>query len=146
VRDPVRCIFNTPWLYGIIMAEQRSFNILLVEDDQLAQIGAKFVLERLGNSVDVADSGAVALYLLQQKNYDLVFLDLGLGDMDGSAVLQKIRQDKDNQVLQKMPVIALTAHTQSSFRQAAMAAGFNDYITKPLTREACKKLFDKFLR
>ena len=63
---------------------------------------------------------------------DLVLLDVSLPGMNGLEVLQKIRQ---HQALQKLPVIALTAHAMSGDRERFLAAGFDDYISKPILDE-----------
>ena len=63
---------------------------------------------------------------------DLILLDISLPEMDGTEVLQWIRQDER---VQHLPVIALTAHAMAGDREKFLAAGFNDYVTKPIVDE-----------
>ena len=78
------------------------------------------------------DNGKDALTGLARARPDLVLLDISLPDMDGTEILKRIRQDTE---LRKLPVIALTAHAMTGDREKFLAAGFDDYITKPIVDE-----------
>ena len=78
------------------------------------------------------DNGKDALTGLARARPDLVLLDISLPDMDGTEILKRIRQDT---ALRKLPVIALTAHAMTGDREKFLAAGFDDYITKPIVDE-----------
>jgi CheY-like chemotaxis protein len=78
------------------------------------------------------ENGADALAGLRAALPDLVLLDISLPGMDGNEILARIRADD---ALQRLPVIALTAHAMSGDREKYLAAGFNDYITKPIVDE-----------
>jgi two-component system sensor histidine kinase/response regulator len=79
------------------------------------------------------ENGFDALAGLAQALPDLVLLDISLPEMDGTEVLRRIRADAK---LRDLPVIALTAHAMSGDREKYLAAGFNDYVTKPIVDEA----------
>jgi two-component system cell cycle response regulator DivK len=87
--------------------------------------------------LDEYDNGTDALAGLSRRKPDLVLLDISLPGMDGNEILKRIRADR---VLRSLPVIALTAHAMAGDREKFLAAGFNDYITKPIVDE--KQLFD----
>ena len=78
------------------------------------------------------DNGKDALTGLARARPDLVLLDISLPDMDGTEILKRIRQDT---ALRKLPVIALSAHAMTGDREKFLAAGFDDYITKPIVDE-----------
>jgi len=78
------------------------------------------------------DNGTSALEGIASARPDLVLLDISLPGMDGNEILQRIRKDA---ALRGLPVIALTAHAMSGDREKFLAAGFNDYITKPIVDE-----------
>lgn len=78
------------------------------------------------------DNGTSALEGFATTRPDLVLLDISLPGMDGNEILQRIRKDA---ALRGLPVIALTAHAMAGDREKFLAAGFNDYITKPIVDE-----------
>jgi two-component system, cell cycle response regulator DivK len=78
------------------------------------------------------DNGTSALEGIASVRPDLVLLDISLPGMDGNEILQRIRHDA---ALRGLPVIALTAHAMAGDREKFLAAGFNDYITKPIVDE-----------
>jgi|SRR5688572_15354780 len=88
----------------------------------------------LGDEYDLVeyDNGADALTAFGQTRPDLVLLDISLPDMDGTEILQRIRKDAG---LRSLPVIAITAHAMTGDREKFLAAGFDDYITKPIIDE-----------
>lgn len=88
----------------------------------------------LGDRYDLLeyDNGASALEGIAAQRPDLVLLDISLPGMDGNEILQRIRRDA---ALRDLPVIALTAHAMAGDREKFLAAGFDDYITKPIMDE-----------
>lgn len=88
----------------------------------------------LGDDFDLVEyeNGTDALAGFARARPDLVLLDISLPDMDGTEILRKIRADA---ALRSLPVIALTAHAMTGDREKFLAAGFDDYITKPIVDE-----------
>ncbi len=114
--------------------------VLLVEDEKLAQIVAKSILESINCNVDIAESGEQALILTETHFYDLIFIDLGLPDVGGVQVSKNIREDNKNPN-QSSVIIALTAHQDDSSKKICIDSKMNDVIAKPFTKEKCQELF-----
>jgi two-component system, OmpR family, aerobic respiration control sensor histidine kinase ArcB len=119
----------------------RNFKILVIEDDEMSQIVAKEVLEKLGCRVDIASTGSEGVRFFENNDYDLLFVDLGIFDMDGFSVAKKIKASSKKKT-KKVPLIALTEHQAESIRKRAKKLGFCDYLIKPLSEEACLRVFE----
>ncbi|HEY0862928.1 MAG TPA: ATP-binding protein [Lacunisphaera sp.] len=111
-------------------AARHPARVLLVEDNPVNQKVATQLLRRLGYDPAVAGGGAEALATLRERSFDLVLMDVEMPDMDGPATAACIRREFPRE---SQPVIAsLTAHAMSGDRERALAAGMDEYITKPL--------------
>ncbi len=117
--------------------------ILLVEDSEIVKKASALMLKSLNCETDIVETGAQALEKIASKQYDFVFLDIGLPDMDGFTVTKKVRAMEDG-TTRSTPIIALTAHTEENFKSSAMEAGMNGFLTKPLLPEKIKKILDEF--
>jgi CheY-like chemotaxis protein len=106
--------------------------IAIVEDNADNRLLLQAILDGRYELVEY-ENGVDALAGLAASLPDLVLLDISLPGMDGNEILARIRADR---ALQKLPVIALTAHAMSGDREKYLAAGFNDYITKPIVDES----------
>jgi len=122
VRDP-----------GIPPSAPRSLSVLLAEDNRTNQIVAKRLLERLGHRAHVASDGAKALAMLEHGGYDVVLMDCQMPDIDGYAATRMIRAGEAPGVNPHVPIIALTANAMSDDREKCLAAGMDDYVSKPLS-------------
>src|SRR5690242_1072171 len=105
--------------------------IAVVEDNPDNRLLVQVILEPLYEVVEF-ETGQEALDGLPKEKPDLVLLDISLPEMDGTEVLRRIRADDR---LRSLPVIALTAHAMAGDREKYIAAGFNDYVTKPIVDE-----------
>ena len=105
--------------------------IAIVEDNADNRLLLQAILDGQYDLVEY-ENGVDALAGLAAALPDLVLLDISLPGMDGNEILARIRADTR---LRKLPVIALTAHAMSGDREKYLAAGFNDYITKPIVDE-----------
>lgn len=115
--------------------------IAVVEDNPDNRLLVQVILQPFYDVTEYED-GLSALAGLQQHKPDLLLLDVSLPEMDGTEVLQRIRGDSN---LRDLPVIALTAHAMAGDREKYLAAGFDEYVTKPIVDEnllldAIKKL------
>ncbi|MDR2438127.1 MAG: response regulator [Planctomycetaceae bacterium] len=109
--------------------------ILLVEDVKINIIVATTMLNALGHQVDVSENGIQALESMREKEYDLVFMDCQMPEMDGYQCTRQLRQAPDNMKNRNVPIIAMTAHAMIGDREKCIAAGMDDYITKPIDSE-----------
>lgn len=105
--------------------------VAVVEDNADNRLLLQAILDGLYEVVEY-ENGIDALAGLSAHLPDLVLLDISLPGMDGNEILARIRADEK---LRKLPVIALTAHAMAGDREKYLAAGFNDYITKPIVDE-----------
>jgi CheY-like chemotaxis protein len=105
--------------------------IAVVEDNADNRLLLQAILDGLYELVEY-ENGIDALAGLSANLPDLVLLDISLPGMDGNEILSRIRADVG---LRALPVIALTAHAMAGDREKYLAAGFNDYITKPIVDE-----------
>jgi two-component system, cell cycle response regulator DivK len=105
--------------------------IAVVEDNADNRLLLQAILDGLYELVEY-ENGVDALAGLTAALPDLVLLDISLPGMDGNEILARIRADA---TLRRLPVIALTAHAMAGDREKYLAAGFNDYITKPIVDE-----------
>lgn len=105
--------------------------IAVIEDNPDNRLLVRVILESL-YEVTEYETGFAALAGLPKQKPDLVLLDISLPEMDGGEVLRRIRADTS---LRDLPVIALTAHAMAGDREKYLAAGFNDYVTKPIVDE-----------
>ncbi|ETO92558.1 PAS domain-containing sensor histidine kinase [Legionella oakridgensis] len=118
--------------------------ILVVEDNVIAQAVAKAILAQFDCHVDIAIDGQAAIALWQQHAYDLIFMDIGLSDMDGYQVTHHIRLQeviKDCHT----PIIALTAHVGEENKQRCIESGMNAVIAKPMTQKSCSEILNSFI-
>jgi PAS domain S-box-containing protein len=113
--------------------------ILLVEDNAVNQLLATRLLERRGHSVTVAGNGKEALVVLEKGSFDLVLMDVQMPEMDGFEATAAIRE-KEKHFGNHLPVIAMTAHAMKGDKERCLAAGMDDYITKPIRPEELAEL------
>lgn len=109
--------------------DSRDRTILIVEDSDDARYFMRLALENSGYLIVEAENGARAIEVAQAERPDIILMDLSLPVMDGIMATEKIRASDG---LSSVPVIAVTAHQETDFREGAKAAGFDAYVTKPI--------------
>ncbi len=119
--------------------------ILLAEDNQVNQKLATRLLQRLGAEVQVVGSGVEALQVLRQADFDAVLMDCQMPQMDGYEATRQIRSSDGGVRNPQVPVIALTAHALATDRAKCLAAGMDDYLTKPINRTNLQQALTKVL-
>jgi two-component system sensor histidine kinase/response regulator len=107
--------------------------ILIVEDNVVNQKVAIGQLRNLGYDADVVGSGTEALEVIRSQSYDLIFLDCQMPDIDGYDVARTIRSMET--AGRHVPIVAMTAHTMDGEREKCLAAGMDDYLTKPVSMQ-----------
>jgi len=118
--------------------------VLLVDDNEINREVALALLEPFEMQIETAADGKEALELVQKKKYDLVFMDHFMPVMDGVEAAKKIRL-LDGEYYQKLPVIALTADAVQGVKEEFIAAGMNDFISKPISMDSITKAIKLWL-
>jgi len=108
----------------------RPLRVLLAEDNKINQQFAMALLERTGHAIDVVDNGHKAVDAVRCKDYDVVLMDIQMPELDGVQATKQIRQLPGPK--SRVPIIAMTANAMSGSREEYLAAGMNDYISKPV--------------
>jgi CheY-like chemotaxis protein len=103
--------------------------ILLVEDNEMNRDMLSRRLQRKGFEVEMAVDGRQGVDMALAGSYDLILMDMSLPEIDGWEATRRVREAPQTKTI---PIIALTAHAMSGDREKAMAAGCNDYDTKPV--------------
>lgn len=117
--------------------------VMVVEDNKHNQVIATQFLQQRGCRVVVAEDGAMALKVLRNQKVDLILMDIQMPVMDGLTATQHIRASVDD--FAQIPIIAATANAIHGDRERFLAAGMNDYLTKPIARSELNRLLDLYL-
>ncbi|KVM74869.1 hybrid sensor histidine kinase/response regulator [Burkholderia stagnalis] len=120
--------------------------VLLVEDNPVNQQIALAMLEDTGYAVEVAENGREALDRLLEERFDVVLMDCQMPLMDGFEATQWLRLREAETGAARLPVIALTANAISGDRERCLAAGMDDYLSKPFSRDALLQMLARFAR
>ncbi len=110
-------------------AHLRGAWVLLAEDNLINQQVAREILEDAGVRVTIANNGREAVHLVGQVRFDAVLMDVQMPEMDGYQATARIRETP---MLTGLPIIAMTAHAMAGYREECLAAGMNDYVSKPI--------------
>jgi CheY-like chemotaxis protein len=119
--------------------------VLLAEDNPVNQMVAKAMLERLGVEVEIAGNGEEALALVDAQHFDLVLMDCQMPLMDGYQATAAIRQRQAGNP-HHLPIIALTANAMEEDRNKCLAAGMDDYLSKPYAFTDLERMMTHWLR
>ncbi len=118
--------------------KKQSLRVLVVDDEMLQRKIVSRQLAELGFTSDDADTAAKAIELLQNKDFDVILLDIQMSDLSGLEVLPLIKKLEDAPevimliLFSPLVIIALTAHTLAGEREKCLMAGMNDYLPKPV--------------
>ncbi|GAC1636928.1 MAG: hypothetical protein NVS4B8_01050 [Herpetosiphon sp.] len=121
----------------------KRIHLLLAEDNVVNQQVAVGVLEADGYTVDVASNGQAAIHALAQHSYDAILMDCQMPEMDGYTATSIIRAGEATN--QHIPIIALTAHAMADDRARCIAAGMDDYLSKPLQPAELFRVLEQWL-
>jgi PAS domain S-box-containing protein len=119
--------------------------VLLVEDNLVNQKLARTWLTRWGIHCTVAENGAVALERLSERRFDLILMDCQMPIMDGFEASARIRS-LDDPDMRDIPIIAMTANAMAGDRERCLAAGMDDYISKPISTTYLKEAIERLAR
>ncbi len=119
---------------------QREYKMLVAEDNSMNQLLAKKMFKKIGYEIDIANNGREAMEMAMNNNYDYIFMDIHMPEMDGLESTVGIL----NSEIEKLPVIiAMTANVVKEAEEDCVAAGMKDIITKPFTIEQLRKIMEK---
>jgi signal transduction histidine kinase/CheY-like chemotaxis protein/HPt (histidine-containing phosphotransfer) domain-containing protein len=126
----------------------RRARVLVAEDNEINQIVASEILSKAGFVCQIVNDGAAAVKAVQNRAYDVVLMDCHMPVMDGFHATKKIREWESQRESQaapakRLPIIALTANALKSDRDECIAAGMDDFISKPLNRDALIELLNR---
>jgi CheY-like chemotaxis protein len=119
--------------------------VLLAEDDRLNQIVAAGALRALGYEFQIVDTGDKAVATWTAGGFDALLMDVMMPGMDGYQAATAIRAHEAQTGAPRAPIIGLSARAMDGDREVALAAGFDEYLTKPLRQEELRAALDRCL-
>ena len=126
----------------VIDRPRRALRVLLAEDNPFNQKVACGMLEQLGCRVAVAVNGRQALTMVQDEDFDMIFMDCQMPEMDGYEGARRIRELSGP--VSRVPIVAITANAFSDDREACLAAGMDDFLTKPVNKNQLERILAKW--
>ncbi len=133
-------VFDIPAEHKQDVGRLRGARVLLVEDNELNREVALGLLEDAHLAIEMAENGEVAVKMVNQKQYDVVLMDMQMPVMDGITAAKIIRADSRHAAL---PIVAMTANVMAADREKCIDAGMNDHVSKPIDPD---ELFTVLLR
>ena len=118
----------------------KRYQVLVVEDDAVNQLFLSRILEKEGHFVENASNGWQALAFCENKQYDVILMDIQMPEMDGIEASKRIRQMKNNK---NTPIIALTAYALQGDRERFLEQGLDEYVPKPVNMEELLQAMEK---
>jgi len=131
--------------YTLSENRNHKYRILIVEDNMINQKVALICLNKLGFSATLSNNGKDALDKLSKDSYDLVLMDCQMPVMDGFQATREIRNPSSGVLQHDIPVIALTAHAEESYKRRCFRVGMNDYLPKPFNPDDLMLILTKWL-
>ena len=127
------------------MGTPEEIKVLLAEDNTINQRIAIFTFGRLGITCDIASNGQEAFELYQQKQYDLILMDMQMPVMDGLEATRKIRFfENESGRSHRAFIVALTANDIAEKKVSCIEAGMDDFMEKPFQEHLLRDLFVRF--
>lgn len=123
-------------------APGKILKILVADDDQLSQYIIERMLEKQGHQFVPVYDGEQCLQALEEGSFDLIFMDIQMPGMGGIEATRRIRAREDEK--RSIPIVALTSHAMEGDRERFIAAGMDDYLSKPLDLLAINNLCQLF--
>lgn len=127
-----------------LIDHDQQLSILVAEDNLPNQFLIKTILTKLGHNVELANNGLEAYEMVQnpEQHFDVILMDMQMPEMNGLESTQEIRMLESE--AQHIPIVALTANSNEESYDSVMAAGMNDFLTKPINVDALKKVLQKW--
>jgi CheY-like chemotaxis protein len=125
-----------------VQGQRDSLEILVAEDNVINQKLAVALLSKMGHRVRTATNGIEAVKALGEEQYDLVFMDVQMPELDGFGATKKIRE-LEAATGAHVSIIAMTAHAMAGDRERCVAAGMDDYLSKPISYKAVEQVLKR---
>ena len=119
--------------------------VLLAEDNPVNQEVAKAMLGSLGLELEIANNGEEALALAAKQDFDIILMDCHMPVMDGYQATAALRE-REAAGARRLPVVALTANAMDGDRNQCLAAGMDDYLSKPYTKKQLQQILSRWLQ
>ena len=137
--------------YLRLPAEAATFgehNVLLAEDNPANQRLATIQLMKLGYEVDAVSNGqqVIDTFVRGDKSYSLILMDCQMPDLDGFEATRVVRQIETTTGRGRIPIVAMTANAMQGDREVCLAAGMDDYVSKPVTLDVLKQVVERWLK
>jgi two-component system sensor histidine kinase/response regulator len=124
---------------------EKTLRILIAEDEPISSLALTRILERMGHSVTCAHDGLAAIRTLCEGEFDCIFMDIQMPEMNGVQATKAIRSMSQLGDKQNIPIIALTAYAMQGDREKFLEAGMDDHVAKPVQMEELKKALARVL-
>jgi len=125
-----------------VIKKQRPVRVLMAEDNVVNQRVARLMLEKLGHRVTLTANGLEVLDALDRAPYDVILMDCQMPEMDGFEATRRIRQSSRDR---EIPIVAMTANAMEGDRDACIAVGMNDYVSKPMRIQNLVTVIDRLM-
>lgn len=119
--------------------------VLVAEDNKINQVVAAGTLKKLGYLVDIVDGGGEAVAACLDRVYLAVLMDVMMPEVDGYQATARIRENERALGTPNVPIIGLSARAMEGDREVALAAGFDDYLTKPLRANELQAALERWI-
>ena len=139
IRENFPNIEDTNGILDHLNKIKANLKILIAEDNIINQRVVQSLFKHLGHEVDIAANGEEAVQMINEKSYDVVFMDLIMPQLDGLSATRMIRESGND-----ITIIAMTGSDETEKRNEAFSAGMNDYLNKPVRVENIKHLLIKW--
>lgn len=121
-----------------------NLKVLVVEDNKSNQLFMTILLRTMGMKCEIANDGLEAIEMFKSNTYEIILMDENMPNMNGIGATKEIRKIEEEQNLKHMPIIALTANALKGDREKFLAAGMDEYLTKPVDKKILMNTLSKF--
>ncbi|MET0533886.1 MAG: response regulator, partial [Steroidobacter sp.] len=125
------------------LEDDASIRVLVAEDNAVNRLLVKRMFEKLGCRIDLVGNGREAVDLASQLRYDIIFMDCFMPELDGYGASRELRELEQTE--HRVPIIALTANAMADDRAKCIAAGMDDYLSKPVNIDDLRKTLQRWV-